>query len=748
MRLPRFRFTTATGAAVTAALFVLVTLVRLGLDSGMGFGTVGDPLVVIALFVATTAVMAGPAWLVLLVVRRLPTAITLLVTGSVTAGVLLLRPRDGALLDGVLLALGIVLAAWIGTVVAGFVQVVGARHGGGPIAPLRRRSTINAAAALSTCLLISGWLLLTPSGPSFGTDEPRRVDTTRSGVPDPAAPGPYEVESFTYGSGSDRRRPAYADEVVLTTLSQDLRPLLPGFRGLEAQRHRAHWGFGLEAVPLNATVWMPEGDGPFPVVLFIPGIDTDSERSELGYAYLGELLASRGYVVVVTDMNFLGRPHIARTAGEMPVRAWLALKHLELLKEWRERRPGGRADRIDLDRIVLAGHSRGGEAAVLAAMLNSLERYPPNAAIPVSFGFPIQGVFALAPTDQFHPVAGKGSALSDISYLVLHGSHDGDVASFMGTAQYQRISVSAGSPAFKASVYVVGANHSHFNTRTSGRDLGGIAGLLLDPSQLLGGEGQRRVTSVFVSAFVDAVLRKDARYHALFEDPRTGSGWLPDTRFATRFEDGRTRSVARFEEDLDPVTATFPGASIEGRNLTIWREEPLTLRNAGDRVQGTHVARVGWSRGAGDGAEPSWDVRLPVPLPDDLVHPSGYLRFSMGYPVRAGGPPATSVEIETSDGIRARLDPGAFAPDPPADLPRLWRVRLLEALSTGGTDDLLQDYLIPLAAFRHVEPDFDPTRVRTVRFVFDRDPAGTVLLDDIGFREPAPPSSVDLPPPD
>lgn len=40
----------------------------------------------------------------------------------------------------------------------------------------------------------------------------------------------------------------------------------------------------------------------------------------------------------------------------------------------------------------------------------------------------------------------------------------------------------------------------------------------------------------------------------------------------------------------------------------------------------------------------------------------------------------------------------------------------------------------PLTAFMEADPIFDPATLTTVRFIFDRTPAGVVILDDVGFR--------------
>jgi hypothetical protein len=46
---------------------------------------------------------------------------------------------------------------------------------------------------------------------------------------------------------------------------------------------------------------------------------------------------------------------------------------------------------------------------------------------------------------------------------------------------------------------------------------------------------------------------------------------------------------------------------------------------------------------------------------------------------------------------------------------------------------VLQNYSIPLADFVAAAPTLDLTQIRQVRFLFDRAPAGTVVIDDIGF---------------
>src|SRR6202044_1603663 len=97
----------------------------------------------------------------------------------------------------------------------------------------------------------------------------------------------------------------------------------------------AYWGFDAAHMPLNGRVWMPEGQGPFPLVLVVHGNHVMEDYSDPGYAYLGELLASQGFIVVSVDENFVNLsladyadPFSLRMGDENKVRAWLLLKHL------------------------------------------------------------------------------------------------------------------------------------------------------------------------------------------------------------------------------------------------------------------------------------------------------------------------------------------------------------------------------------------------------------------------------------
>jgi len=741
----------ASLGAVVSILLVLGLVVAVAAGRArLGFGATLDVVLTMVGFLVAAGVIGAGVWATLWMARKVSARLAVGVIGLGLAGILVMGMLFPSPMTRLLVLSVVILAGWVGAAAGALLRPLPSGEKNLSL-PVRRRAfaALNLGVALLASAGAVGWLVWPPGADASTEAVVEAPRPTFLGIPNPGLPGSYLVETFTYGSGTDARRPAYRDGVLFQTPSVNLAPLLPGFRGWNAGVHRSHWGFGLENTPLNAQVWMPAGTPPthgaddvaevagFPLVLIIPGIDPDSERSESGYAYLGELLASRGYVVVAIDVNFLGGPRISDRAAEMPVRAWLALEHLRLLTEWKSLDPEGLPRDMDLDRIALLGHSRGGEAAALAASLNSLGRYPDDASIPMAFGFRIRGVVALAPTDRFYRPSGRGTTLSDVSYMVLHGSHDGDVLSFLGTGQYQRALIREGSDAFKASVFAVGMNHSNFNSERTGSDHPGPLGLLLDRSRLVSPAAQRAATTVFTSAFLEAVLRGDARYRIMLREPRLAGDWLPPIDFVTRFDDGRTYVLADFEGDLDPGSTSVEGGRLLGRHLTVWREETLRLRDLRGVSQENSAVRLAWDPTSAARGEPSFEMVLPADIDPAVIDPAGSLVFSLGSLSPGSGVADLSVELESTDGVRVRLPLDVFGPVPGPVVPRIWRIAALDALMTRGAEQVLQSFQIPLAVFAIADPSLDLERLGTVRFVFDRSPRGVLLLDDIGFRLPA-----------
>lgn len=277
---------------------------------------------------------------------------------------------------------------------------------------------------------------------SKGTNQPetgfRQVQTAHlTGIANPSEAGNFSVAHFTYGSGTDRQRQEFRSGVRYRTQPVDATPILHAWEGSAAKWRKKFWGFDAKILPLNGRVWMPEGEGPFPLMLIVHGNSSMEKFSDPGYAYLGELLASRGFVAVSVDQNFVNGTWSGDFRGlEMPTRGWMLLKHLEQWQDWNQDRHHDLFGRIDMDNIILAGHSRGGEAVAIAASFNKLAFFPDNARLQFDFNFNIKGIVEIAPTDKRYF---RRLSLENINYLSLQGSYDSDEASFFGLRQYRRI---------------------------------------------------------------------------------------------------------------------------------------------------------------------------------------------------------------------------------------------------------------------------------------------------------------------
>ena len=586
----------------------------------------------------------------------------------------------------------------------------------------------------------------------------------------PAERGPHEVRTLYYGSGTDKRRAVYRDSVAFRTPTVDASPFVS--LGTTAKARKKYWGFEPKQFPLNARVWYPAAEGRFPLVLVVHGNHDMKDFSDPGYEYLGRLLASRGYVVASVDMNFLN----GSIRGENDARGWMLLQHVKAFHAFDTSSTNPLRGRVDLRNVALMGHSRGGEAVGHAASFNRMERYPDDATVKLGFHYGIKALVAIAPVDGQYRPAERLVPLENVSYLVFHGSHDGDVTTFHGLRQYQRLRFTDGQPHFKSAVYVYRANHGQWNEVWGNKDNGPRSARRLDLRGLLAPEDQRRMAEVYVSAFLDATLKGKREYLPLFRDHRTAASWLPKTMYVTRFEQAGYRTLAGFEEDVNPNTGSLAGVRLDGDSLSSWKEARVPYRSTGTETQENSAVWLGWNnRIAGDDTTRRGPpAAFTVTLPDTLARALGVTRdaalslqltatSAMPGPRRAprdttkadsakgGAKPARpkrapkkkkdeelppvdlSVEVQDASGTSARVPLSRYGPvRRPLETRVLRRADREKAQFTNLYEIVLQSYHLPLADFVAAEPRLDPARLKRVRLVFDRAEAGTVILDEVG----------------
>ncbi len=713
------------GAFTLSYLAVIIMAINLVLPTGWIFF-----IIILILFPAGFSLAVGLALFLIKLLQKLPQYYlsAILISILMSAAAFMLFKPSGLLVGVVIAACGSLLGAGVWTLVRG---------GWHTLIRIRKAITIiGLILGLCGTLLISWWML----DPGTNSPMPDWPATNAVFIPslvdstdDPSTLGVYPVGTLTYGSGSDLRRSEFAEEVTITTKTVDGAQFVGGWSGL---RERI-WGFNSNALPLNGRVWYPDAEGQFPLVLIVHGNHLAEAYSESGYAYLCELLASRGTICVSVDENFLNSSFVGDLMGfkglreENDLRGWLLLEHLALWEDLSENLGNPFYGKVDLSKIALIGHSRGGEAVAIAAAFNQMTHYPDNGLVKFDYGFDIQAVIAIAPIDGQYEPAGEMTTISNINYLVLQGSHDMDVTSFDGYNTFERVRFTDDDFHFKSAVYIWGANHGQFNTTWGDNDVGSPAIWLYNREQLISSEDQRQISKVLVSAFIELTLKEEMDYLPLFQNTRFGEGWLPDTIYLNAYADSEMTYLLTYEEDVNLSSGTVPFVEITAQGLKGWHEDRVSTKWG--QMTSNSAVYLKWDQ---IGESAVYEIQFTVPVEglsveDQIVFSAAQSHYD---PDGVGEPdPADfSVELRDKEGNRASLRLSSVALLLPAQDVNLMKVDFLSNDATSET--VFQTYLFELSEFVRANPALDITKLSGVRIIFDQTESGEILIDDLGFR--------------
>jgi hypothetical protein len=277
---------------------------------------------------------------------------------------------------------------------------------------------------------------------------PAAVPLTYEELPDPLAEGLYAVKRV--------------DPIVLGTYSYD-EPSTSG--GAPTGSNEP-----LTNAQIRGVLYTPEGkSGKSPLIFFVHGnhgsCDTGTgpactiyKRNDEGYAYMGENLASWGYTVFSLDQDELMSRQDSLGKG-MHARRLLIMAALDSLKAASEGTVPAGADadvatllggKLDMTRIGLMGHSRGGDA------VSSFVTY--DQTRPAGERYPLRAVVSIAPVDY------ERHAPYGVPYMSVFGSCDGDVSNLQGARLYERSQYQSNDPYPRYQVIQVGGNHDAYNT--------------------------------------------------------------------------------------------------------------------------------------------------------------------------------------------------------------------------------------------------------------------------------------------
>ncbi|WP_300404645.1 Ig-like domain-containing protein [uncultured Nocardioides sp.] len=231
-----------------------------------------------------------------------------------------------------------------------------------------------------------------------------------------------------------------------------------------------------EDIEIRGALYYPaDREEPSPLVVLVHGnhgsCDSGTDRTNLtcdefkrneaGYAYLGENLATWGYTTFsVSQDQMMMRQDGAKGKG-MHQRRLLIAATLDALSAANE--AGGLPDdehttigdtlagSLDLTRIGLMGHSRGGDAVTSFIDYNRIRTDGPR--------YPLRGVISLAPVDY------ERKAPYGTPYMSILPWCDGDVSNLQGARFFERSQYVNGDDPFpRIQSSQLGANHNWYNS--------------------------------------------------------------------------------------------------------------------------------------------------------------------------------------------------------------------------------------------------------------------------------------------
>ena len=475
------------------------------------------------------------------------------------------------------------------------------------------------------------------------------------------------------------------------------------------------WPFLNTNVPLNGHVCVPRGRGPFPLALFAHGNHNPFENSTPGYLYLCELLASHGIIAATIDVNFLNGSNF----GENDARAIVHLEHVKQFRTWNGSAPHPLHGKVDLNRILLLGHSRGGEGVGHASFFNRLASIQPDIFSPVvpldgsvglgPYRFGLTAVVAIAPTDrQYQPLTGP-TVVPD-RYFLIHGSRDGDVSTFAGYNTFNRAhavdraNATVSDGRLKAVLWVFRANHNQFNRAWASET---------PPATTMPRAEQEQIARVHLGALAQALLLDRSGYVEVLKDHAVAASWDPvGADFVSQYQDPDRVFVQHNQESLGAPEISSPVQGTVAADGVAVARQLKDLVNAG-APQTTITLRLEWSA---LGARFALRV-APIPLPADRYQG---LSLRVGQSTEAKNAVARDQDftLEVSSGSRT------------AAIPASALHRLLYPDVVFGAGKIVMQTL-RLSSERLAEAGVELSDLRSIAFVFDRRATGVLYVGDV-----------------
>jgi hypothetical protein len=395
------------------------------------------------------------------------------------------------------------------------------------------------------------------------------------------------------------------------------------------------------------------------------------------------------------------------------------LEHLKQFRTWNGLATHPLHGKLDLNRILIAGHSRGGEGVGHASFFNRLAAIQPDIFSPVvpldgsaglgPYRFGLSVVAAIAPTDrQYQPISGP-TVVPDRYYLI-HGSRDGDVSTFEGYNTYNRAhAVDLANPTvsdgrLKALLWVYGANHNQFNTTWPSET---------PPATTMPRMEQEQIAKVHLGALCHALLLDRQECREVLRDHAVATPWVPaGTDIVSQYQDPGRLFVQHNQESLAAPEISSPVQRHVLADAVIAARQQKDLVNAG-ATQTTITLRLEWSA---PGAR--FILRTdPATFPAERYETLS-LRVGQSTEPKNAVNRDQDFTIEVSSGSRTVAIMAST-------LHRL----LYPDIALGAGKIVMQTLRIQLR--RLAELGLDLTDLRSIAFVFDRRSSGVIYVGDV-----------------
>jgi len=193
---------------------------------------------------------------------------------------------------------------------------------------------LGAVLVLAVGAACSGGAATAPSGAAQA--RPPAVSATLAPAPAPTPPlPPYYIESL-------RARQPIADRIQVLDLM---------FRGQGFAKHHVAWVSGGQ--PMTGTISLPDGPGPFPVVIVNHG-HIPAERYWIGQdsGIFGDPMAAHGFISIAP--NYVGYDGSGAGDEALPTNQRIAVTEMDLIASLPS------LPQADPNRVAVVGHSQGG----------------------------------------------------------------------------------------------------------------------------------------------------------------------------------------------------------------------------------------------------------------------------------------------------------------------------------------------------------------------------------------------------